>query len=369
MSTGSRDYYEILGAERGASPEELKAAYRKMALKFHPDRNPGDHTAEGKFKEVNEAYSVLSDPERRAHYDRFGSVPGGVGGAPDVNVEEVFNEIFGGILGNLGGFVGFGGNRRQGGRDISVDLTITLEEAARGCEKVVEFDRPAPCEACSGRGAEPGTSIDSCPACGGRGVVAFQQGFLPIRRPCNRCRGRGSIPRSPCAKCSGSGVATRKESLKVSLSPGVEAGTTRTISGLGEAPSNGAPSGDLQITVKIAEHPLFRREEADLHCTIPISFPQAALGAQIDVPTLDGKVKMRIPPGTQPGHALRLRAKGMPRFGGYGRGDQIVTIQLEVPTELTDAQRALVEQLAATMNEESHPQRRTFLEKLKGLFD
>ncbi len=364
-----RDYYGILGVERTASPDDLKSAYRKLALKYHPDRNPGDASAEAKFKEVSEAYSVLSDADKRAHYDRFGSAPSAAGGAaPDINIEDIFNEVMGGFFGNLGGFGGMRG-RRQGGRDIVYDLTITLEEAARGCAKKIEFERPAPCEQCSGRGAEPGTQLDSCPACNGRGEVLFQQGFVRIRRPCSRCGAKGSIPRSPCAKCNGTGIAGRKEKLEVTLPPGVEDGATRTVAGYGEAPSNGAPSGDLQLTIKIAEHPIFRRDDADLLCTVPISFPQAVLGAQIDVPTLDGKVKMRIPAGTQPGHNLRLRGKGMPRYGGYGRGDQIVTIQLEVPTELSAEQRTLVEQLAASMGEDTHPQRRTFLEKLKGLFD
>jgi molecular chaperone DnaJ len=369
MASVTADYYEILGVQRGATPEELKAAFRKMALKYHPDRNPGDASAEAKFKELNEAYSVLSDADRRAYYDRVGKAPGGTPGSPggpDVNFEDLFQDLMGDFLGGIGGFAG---RRRQGGRDIQVDLTISLEDAARGCEKIIEFDRPAACEACHGRGAEPGSPVDSCPACNGRGEVRFQQGFFRLTRPCGRCAGRGAIPQSPCAPCTGTGVATRTEKLSVTLPAGVEDGATRTVQGYGEAPANGAPSGDLQITVKIAEHPLFKRQESDLHCTVPVSFPQAVLGAQIDVPTLDGKVRMRIPPGTQPGHALRLRSKGMPRFGGYGRGDQIVTIQLEVPTELTAEQRGLVEQLAASMGEDTHPQRKTFLEKLKGLFD
>jgi molecular chaperone DnaJ len=370
MSSGSRDYYEILGVQRSASPDELKAAYRKAALKYHPDRNPGDAAAEAKFKEVNEAYSVLSDPDRRAHYDRFGRAPAGAGSgpSPDINFEEMFGDLVGDLFGNLGGFAGFR-SRRQSGRDIAYELTITLEEAARGCEKPIEIERPAPCDVCAGRGAAPGAPVDPCPACNGRGEVMFQQGFFRLRRGCNRCSGKGAIPREVCPRCGGSGVYPRREKFSVTLPPGVEDGATRTVAGYGEAPANGAPSGDLLITVKIAEHPLFKRQDADLFCTIPVSFPQACLGAQIDVPTLDGKVKMRIPPGTQPGHALRLRGKGMPRFGGYGRGDQIVTIQLEVPTELTEEQRNLVEQLAQSMGEDTHPQRRTFLDKLKSLFD
>lgn len=368
---GTVDYYELLGVSRTATPDELKQAYRKMALKYHPDRNPGDHTAEAKFKEVSEAYHVLSDADRRAHYDRFGKAPGASpfagGGVPaDFNIEEMFGDLVGDLFNNLGGF---GRGRRNTGRDIHLTLTITLEEAAKGCDKEVEFDRPAPCATCSGRGAEPNTPIDPCSACGGRGEVRFQQSIFRLTRPCARCAGKGSIPRSPCAKCNGTGVGKRTEKLLVTLRPGVEDGATQTQPGYGEMPLNGSPSGDLQITVKIAEHPFFKRDEADLRCVIPVSFPQAALGAMLEVPTLDGKVKMRIPAGTQPGQELRLRNKGMPRYGGYGRGDQIVTIQLEVPTELSPEQRELVEKFAATFGEDSHPQRRTFLEKLKDLFD
>lgn len=365
MATPSTDYYELLGVSRTASPEELKAAYRKMALKYHPDKNPDDPTAEAKFKEVSQAYHVLSDEGRRSHYDRFGNVDPGQQMPDFQNMTEVF-DLFGEIL---QGFGGFGRARKQTGRDIQIEVSVTLEEAAKGCEKTLEYQRPAACDECGGRGAAQGTPVDPCAACNGRGEVRFQQGFIRMSRPCARCGGKGQVPRTPCAKCSGSGVARKTEKIIITLPAGVEDGASHVKQGLGETPGNGMASGDLEILVRIAEHPLFHRDGADLRCTIPVSFPQAALGAMMEVPTLEGKVKMRLPAGTQPGQELRLRNKGMPRFNGRSRGDQIVTIQLEVPSELTAEQKDLVEKLAASMGEDTHPQRRTFVEKLKGLFD
>jgi molecular chaperone DnaJ len=364
-TTATRDYYEVLGVDRTASPEDIKQAYRKLAMRYHPDRNPGDATAEAKFKEVSEAYHVLGDPERRAHFDRFGRMPAGVG--PDfVDMSEMFESVLGDIL---SGFPGFGRARRGAGRDLKIEVEISLSEAAHGVERTVEFTRQVLCDRCAGRGAEPGTSVDPCPACGGRGEVRYQQGIFGITRPCGRCEGRGTLPRTPCQKCNGHGVVRKQERLAVTIPAGVEDGATRTVRSYGDVARGTGIAGDLEIHIRIAEHPLFTRQGVDLHCTVPVSFPQAALGAMIEVPTLDGKVRMRLPPGTQPGHQLRLRGKGMPRYGGYGAGDQIVTIQLEVPSQLTPEQRQLVEQLAASMNEEVHPQRRTFLEKLKSLFD
>lgn len=365
MATPSTDYYELLGVARSASPEELKAAYRKMALKYHPDKNPGDPTAEAKFKEVAQAYHTLSDEGRRAHYDRFGNVEQ-TPQMPDFqNMGEVF-DLFGEIL---QGFGGFGRGRKQQGRDIQIEVSVSLEEAAKGCEKTLEYQRPAPCEECGGRGAAQGTPVDPCAACNGRGEVRFQQGFIRMSRPCAKCAGRGQVPRTPCAKCGGAGVARKTEKVIVTLPAGVEDGATHTKQGLGETPGNGLASGDLEIVIRIAEHPLFQRDGSDLKCTIPVSFPQAALGAMLEVPTLEGKVKMRLPAGTQPGQELRLRGKGMPRFNGRSRGDQIVVIQLEIPSDLSAEQKDLVEKLAASMGEETHPQRRTFVDKLKGLFD
>jgi molecular chaperone DnaJ len=362
----SRDYYEILGVSRTASADEIKQAYRKLAMRFHPDRNPGDPSAESRFKEVSEAYHVLSDLDRRAHYDRFGRAPG-TSGVPDfIDMTEMFESVLGDFL---SGFGPFARGKRGAGKDVKVEVEVSLMEAAHGAEKTVEFSRSATCDKCSGRGAEPGVPVDPCPACNGKGEVRFQQGIFRLSRPCGRCEGRGTLPRSPCPGCAGSGVVRKREKLAVTIPAGVEDGATRTVRGYGDAGKGTAPSGDLEILIRVGAHPLFVREGADLHCRVPVSFPQAVLGAMLEVPTLEGKVRMRLPPGTQPGHQLRLRGKGMPRFGGYGTGDQIVTIQLEVPEQLSEDQRELVEKLAASMNEELHPQRKTFLEKLKALFD
>lgn len=365
------DYYEVLGVARGATGEEIKAAYRKAALKYHPDRNPNDAEAEAKFKQCSEAYHVLSDEGRRAHFDRFGSAPQGPSGMPDfqqINIEELFSDLMGGIFGGVGGGVGsFVRGATRGGRDIALDLTVTLEEAAKGCEKTVEFERPAVCDTCSGRGAAPGTALDTCPACSGRGEVRYQQGFFKMSRPCGKCHARGTIPREPCAKCNGGGIMKRTEKLQVVLPAGVDDGATRTVDGYGEAPGNGMPSGNLEITVRVAQHSVFTRDGQDLRCTLPVTFPQAALGAMVEVPTLEGTAKLRIPAGTQPAQELRLRGKGMPRFGGYARGDQIVTVSLEVPTKLSEEQKALISQLATSLGTETHPQQKTFFEKLKDL--
>jgi molecular chaperone DnaJ len=362
----ARDYYEVLGIDRGATPDEIKQAYRKLAMKYHPDRNPGDHGAEAHFKEVSEAYHVLSDPNRRAHYDRFGRMPSGANVPDFADMTEMFEAVIGDFLANIGGF---GRRGKPGGRDVTLAVEVSLLEAAKGIEKTVEFDRSAPCDACQGRGATPGTPVDPCPACNGRGEVRYQQGIFRLARPCGKCDGRGTIARTPCGACGGDGVVRKHERLTVTIPAGVEDNATRTVKGYGDAARGVGATGDLELQIRIAEHPLFTRDAYDLRCTVPVSFPQAALGGMIEVPTLEGKVRMRLPPGTQPGQELKLRGKGMPRFGGYGSGDQIVTIQLEVPSELTAEQRELVERLASSMNEAVHPQRRTFLEKLKSLFD
>ncbi len=363
------DYYEVLGVARGASGDEIKAAFRKAALRWHPDRNPGDATAEAKFKEASEAYQVLSDPDRRAHFDRFGTAPQS-NGMPDfqqINIEELFSDLMGGLFGNMGGVGNFVRGAVRGGRDVSKEVTLSLEDAARGCEKTLEFERIAACEPCGGRGAPAGSPIDACAACSGRGEVRYQQGPFRMARVCGACGGRGSKPRDPCPHCSGAGVAKRAEKLQVVLPAGIEDGATRTVEGYGDVAGAGARTGSLEITVRIAQHAIFTRDGQDLRCTVPVSFPQAALGAMLEVPSLDGAVKLRVPPGVQPGQELRLRGKGMPRFGGYSRGDQIVTVQVVVPTALDDAQRALVEQLASSLGQNAAAPQRSLFEKLKDL--
>lgn len=361
----TKDYYEVLGVARDAGADELKQAYRKLAMQNHPDRNPNDADAERRFKEISEAYHVLGDTERRAQYDRFGHVQ--PGSMPDfIDVSEMFDSVLGDLLSNFGGF---GRSKRTVGKEKRVEVSISLVEAAKGVEKTVEFERQAPCDACGGRGSAAGSAADPCAACQGKGEVRYQQGIFRLARACAKCEGRGTIPRTPCARCAGVGLTKKSERLVVTFPPGVEDGTVRSVRGYGDASRMTGASGDLELLVKIAPHSLFTRDGADLHCVVPVSYPQAALGAMIEIPTLDGRVKMRLPPGSQPNDQLRLRSKGMPRFGGYGAGDQIVTIQVEVPTELTEAQRLLVQKLAESMNEEVHPQRKTFLEKLKDLFD
>lgn len=365
------DYYEVLGVPRSASADDIKKAYRRLAMQYHPDQNQGNKDAEEHFKAVNEAYEVLSDPERRGRYDRFGHVGVGRGtggatgspGAPDfTNVSDLFEGIFEGIF-------GVSPRRPSAGRDLRYDLEISFEESAFGCDKVVKILRPVPCAACKGTGAKAGTQPDRCDACRGRGEVRFQQGFFTMARPCRACSGTGQVVKTPCPDCQGKGRQTREEELEVSIPPGVEPGSIRTVKGAGELPRVGSVPGDLHIYLSVKKHPLFTRESTDVHCVVPVSFAQAALGTMIDVPTLEGKVKMRLPEGTQPGRIFRLKGKGIPQLGGSGRGDQIVTIQLEVPEKLTARQRELLEQFANESGEELLPQRRTFLDKLKQLFD
>lgn len=357
------DYYELLELSRSATGDEIKRAYRRLAVKYHPDHNPDDAEAEDKFKALTEAYSVLSDPDKRRRYDQLG--PGAFGGsngsAEPVDLGSI-GEILEGLFGEVMG-------RRDGGlpRDIRYDLEISFEEAALGADKTITIERPQPCPPCTGTGAEPGSRTESCSACRGRGSVRFQRGFFAATRPCSSCDGRGVRIDTPCRACQGRGTATIPETLTVKIPPGIEDGSVRTVSGAGERNAKGA--GNLLIHVKVRPHPLFRREGADILCDVPLSFPQAALGAQIDAPTLEGKVKMKVPPGTQSGKVFRLRGKGLPVFGGYGKGDQLVKVIVEVPEQLNDRQRELLQQLALEMDESAHPQQRGFLDKLRDLLE
>ncbi len=368
MASAKRDYYEVLGVARGATPDEIKRAYKKLAIAHHPDRNQGDHTAEEKFKEASEAYAVLSDADKRRRYDLMGhaGVGGADGSSADVDLGSVA-EILEGLIGEM-----FRGGRRKPGagrrgRDIRYDLEISFEEAALGAEKSIEVARPTPCATCKGSGAAAGTSPELCSACAGRGEVRFQRGFFAATRACEACNGTGKRIEKACADCKGEGTLSKNEELVVKVPPGVEDGSVRTVRGHGEVGPAG--TGDLHVYVKIKAHPFYVREGADITCTVPISFPQAVLGAEIDVPTLEGKVKMRVPAGSQSGKVFRLRGKGIAVFGGYGKGDQPVKVMVEAPETVTPRQQELLEQLAREMGEESHPQQRTFLDKLKGLFE
>ena len=363
--SGKRDYYEVLGVDRGAEEGDLKRAYRKLAMRFHPDRNPDDPEAEERFKEATEAYSVLSDGEKRRRYDRFGhaafesSGPGGFDPADFGSLGDVFESLLGEMFGR--------GRRRRGGRDLTYELGLDFVEAARGVEREITVARPMPCDVCRGDGAEPGTPVHDCGTCRGKGVVRVQRGIFSASRPCSACNGRGKTVETPCHGCKGKGRVTRDESLTVRIPAGVADGAVRTVRGAGEVAEGSA--GDLHVQIRVEPHPLFERDGADIHCTVPVSFPQAALGAVVEVPTLDGKVNMKVPPGTQSGKALRLRGKGIDAYGGVGKGDQIVTIMVEVPERLTKKQKKLMEELAAEMGVETHPHQAGFLDKLRSLFE
>jgi molecular chaperone DnaJ len=376
-----RDYYEVLGVDRQASDQQIKSAYRKLALQFHPDRNPGDHKAEEKFKEAAEAYAVLADAQKRGMYDRFGhaGVNAGAGGGAgfDPTIFADFSDIFS----NLGDVFGFGdilggGRRRRGGpqrgADLRYDLEITFDESAEGTETSVVLPREETCETCSGSGAAPGTSVETCAQCRGTGQLRYQQGFLTVARPCSTCRGTGKTIAKPCTTCRGMGRVARERKLTVKIPAGIATGQQLRLSGEGEHGSGGGPPGDLYVVVHVQEHPFFHREGDDLYCELPIHFPTLALGGSIKVPTLNGREDLSIPSGTQPGARFRLRGKGMPSVTGRGHGDLHVIARAAVPKKLTKEQKQLLEQLARTMpvqdDDGSGTEEKPFFERVKGMF-
>jgi molecular chaperone DnaJ len=363
-----RDYYEILGIDRGASPEQVKKAYRRLAHQFHPDKNPGDKAAEERFKELSEAYEALSQPEKRSAYDRFGHA--GVGRAAE-GYADFGNAGFGGLFDDLfEGFFGTTGRRRSAahrGADLRYNLTITLEEAARGLEKEILVPRLEACGSCGGSGARPGSRPKTCNLCRGTGQVRFSRGFLTVSQPCQQCRGEGTVLEDPCRTCQGQGRVRVERTLSVKVPSGVETGTRLRVSGEGEAGLRGGGRGDLYVVLQVAEHPLFVRDGDDLLCEVPISFTQAALGAELRIPTLNGSTKLKVPPGTQSGAEFRLRGQGMPSLRGYGVGDLRVRILVEVPTRLTSRQRHLLEEFAALENGDGTPLSKRFLEKVRNL--
>jgi molecular chaperone DnaJ len=369
----SRDHYEVLGVHRAASQEEIKIAFRRLASTHHPDKNQGDPHAAIRFKEINASYQILSDPQRRAMYDRFGhraeepGSPFGTGGPFAGGVVDISDIAFDGILGDLLGVFGVGKGDKG---DIKRDLEVSFEESAFGCEKQMRYERVTPCGDCRGSGSAPGSVPETCGACNGRGRVRFQQGLLPIavERTCSRCRGIGHLVKEPCVHCRGSGLVTSTNTLAVTIPPGVESGATRLVAGAGNKPRADKPAGDLEITINVRPHPFFKRTGDDVVCSVPITFTQAALGAEVEVPTLEGRGKLRVPAGTQPGTTLRIKGKGVPHRGGLGRGDQRVEVLLEVPTSLTERQRTLLEELAKELGEGVQPQQRSFMERLKDLF-
>ncbi len=352
-----RDYYEVLGVSRSASDQELKSAYRALAQRYHPDKNQSDPTAEEKFKELGEAYSVLADPDQRQRYDRFGhaGVSSGAGqtwGAPGFGgIEDILGELFG--FGDV--FGGRPGGRRsaaQRGADLRYDLEITLEEAYHGMTAQLRIPRLETCGSCKGNGAAPGTQPENCSNCGGTGQVRYQQGFFSVARTCQVCRGAGRMVKTPCTECRGAGRIEREKQMEVKIPAGVETGSRLRVQGEGEAGTQGGPSGDLYVVIRLAEHERFERQGSNLYASLPLTFGQAALGADVFVATIEGEEKIKIPSGTQTGTIFRIKGKGMPVLGGRGRGDLFVSVSVVTPTSLTREQRKLLEQLAMVENKD-----------------
>jgi molecular chaperone DnaJ len=371
-----RDYYEVLGIQKGCSEEEIKKCYRKLAVKYHPDKNPGNKEAEEKFKELGEAYEVLCDPQKRSAYDQFGHAAfdrrsgGGGRGAGFHDPFDVFREVFGGggIFEDL-----FGGSRSdpsgpQRGDDLRYDMEIIFEEAAHGCEKEITVTKADKCDVCNGSGAETGSKVKSCPNCGGRGQVITSRGIFSIAQTCPQCQGAGRVIEKPCKTCRGSGRRERTSKITLRIPPGVDTGSRLRSGGNGEAGLRGGPSGDLYVVMHVKPHAFFQRDGDDLLCEVPVSFVQAALGADITVPTLDGQANLKIPPGTQPMTMFRLKGKGIKNIQGYGHGDLHVRLNVEVPTHLSQPQKAKLQEFAELCNGKESPIIQSFFEKAKSLF-
>jgi molecular chaperone DnaJ len=359
----SKDYYAVLGVSRDADDAALKRAYRNLARAHHPDKNPGDKSAEERFKEISEAYTILSDPDKRAQYDRFGTVSG-PGGPGDVGFGTIFEDLFEGF---------FGGERdrrprARRGDDLRYDLEISLEEAAQGMDTKLQIPRLETCEACRGSGNEPGTRPETCGTCRGQGQVRFSQGFLTVARPCPACRGRGSINKSPCKACRGEGRQAKERLLEVTIPAGIEDGNQLRLSGEGEGGPLGGPPGDLYVVVHVRAHEIFVRQGAHLLCELPLDFTQVALGDTVEVPVLGGTAQLTVPPGTQPGQRLVLKGKGMPQLRGRGRGDAVYEVAVEVPARLTARQRELLEEFRRASADEAGPKVASFVERMKKLF-
>lgn len=365
------DFYEVLGVSREASDQELKSAYRKMALKYHPDRNPGNKEAEEKFKEASEAYQVLSDADKRAAYDRYGLAGlNGQGAGPfagGVDIGDIFGDFFGEMF-NMGGNQQRA-TRQQRGDDLRYDLTIDFEDAFFGTETEVKIRRLETCTACHGRGSASGRGPTVCGKCQGRGQIRFQQGFFSVARTCTACGGTGSVIGDPCPTCHGETRVTNEIKLNVKVPPGVEEGTRIRYAGEGDAGRSGGPKGDLYIVLAIRPHDFFERNGNDLHCVIPISFPQAALGAEFEIPGIDGPVNLKIPEGTQSGREIHVRGRGVPILNDRGHGDLIVKVVVQIPKKLNRAQRELVAKLAESMTVENTPTAPSLIEKMKDLFN
>ena len=380
-----RDYYEVMGVPKNATEAEIKQAYRKLAKKYHPDLNPGDKEAEAKFKEVNEAYEVLSDKDKRARYDQFGqagvdpSFGAGAGGSPftgNINIDDIFSSVFDGF--DFGGF-GFGGARRANpntprrGGDSESQVSIGFEEAAKGCEKTVTYEQVDVCPDCRGTGAKGGTAARTCPQCGGSGQVRVSQrtpfGVVQTTRTCDRCGGSGRVIDDPCRTCSGSGRVKRERTIEITIPAGIDNEQVLNVSGRGDAGVNGGPNGDLHVFVTVRPHPIFERRGNDIWCEMPITFTQAAVGAEVVVPTIDGRVSYEVHAGTQPGDVFKLKGKGIPKLGGRGRGDQYVRMTIEVPKNLSQRQKELLQEFESGADDRNYQKRKSFFDKIKKMFD
>ena len=385
-----RDYYEVLGLGKNATDAEIKSAYRKLAKKYHPDLNPGDKAAEEKFKEVNEAHDILSDPEKRKRYDQFGFAGvdpnygagqagggfGGFGGAGGVDLGDIFGDIFGG---GFGGFSGFGGssarsnpNAPRRGHDVQASVILTFEEAAHGCTKKITLNRKQTCPDCNGTGCEPGTSPETCTQCGGRGYVVTQQrtpfGVMQSQQPCPHCGGRGTIIKNPCKTCHSTGKTSVRKTLEVKIPAGIDDDQNIALRGQGDAGSNGGPSGDVIVHVTVKKDAVFERDGYDVYVRVPITYSQAVLGAEIEVPTVDGKVAQRIPEGTQSGTKFRLRGQGIQYLNGRGRGDQYVIVEVEIPKKLNRTQREALKAFEDSLKDENYEKRKGFFKNLRDRF-
>lgn len=367
-----KDYYKLLGVDRNATQEDIKKAFRQLALKYHPDRNQGDKAAEDKFKEINEAYGCLGDPEKRTHYDRFGTSEGfGAGAGPGfggfgagAGFGDIFEDIFDDFFG------AFGGSRKTRptkGSDLRYGLNITLEEAAFGVEREIKIPRWQACDSCNGTGSEPGKPPVTCPQCKGTGHVRFQQGFFSVSKTCSKCQGSGRIITNPCRACSGNGKVKVQREIKVKIPAGVDTGSRLRLNGEGDFGSYGGPPGDLYVVLSVDEHPFFKREGLNVYCEVPVSFPKAVFGGEIEVPTLDGSAKLKIPPSTQSGKAFHLKGKGVPKLGTHHRGDQVVSVYIDVPKKLTPRQKELLEEFAEIGGDGTEDEK-GFKSKLKDLF-
>ena len=384
MAEQKRDYYEVLGVQKGCSDDELKKAYRKVAKKYHPDLNPGDAEAEAKFKEANEAYAILSDAEKRQRYDQFGHAGvdpnfgaggAGAGGFDFSDFGDIFDTFFGGG-GGFGGFGGFGGSTRTRnpngpirGNNINISINLSFIEAAKGCKKTININRMVRCEDCNGSGAAAGTQPEICPDCHGSGQVMTQQrtpfGMMQSARPCSKCGGTGKIIKDPCKKCNGQGRSRKAVKLEVSVPAGIDDGQTFVLRGQGDDGLNGGPAGDVNVTVSVRKDALYERDGYDVWCDVPITFCQAVLGAEVTVPTIDGKVSYNIPEGTQPNTVFRLRNKGISYINGRGRGDQYVRVNIEVPTNLSSKQKDALREFDGQCSDKNYNKRKGFFDKLK----